>query len=78
MLRVAAIGIPLAMYHRKPTRRDSGHRVLRSVSSVMLVGADIRDCRAARHIVFAIVLRWLPATGWVSFCKDPIANLCVR
>ena len=42
-----AIGVPLAMF---TASRPGGisDTVLRAVTSVMLVGADIRDCRATR------------------------------
>ena len=47
---------------------------LRAVSSVML-SVPTFVIVVLLGFVFAIVLRWLPATGWVSFSDAPIGNL---
>ncbi|UIL27786.1 ABC transporter permease [Rhizobium leguminosarum] len=67
------IGVPLAMY---TASRPGGivDTVLRAVSSVML-SIPTFVIVVLLGFVFAIVLRWLPATGWVSFSDDPIGNL---
>ncbi len=70
---LSLIGIPLAMY----TASHAGKildRFLRSVSSVLLSVPTFVIVVLLSYL-FAIVLRWLPATGWASFSKDPIANL---
>jgi peptide/nickel transport system permease protein len=66
-------GVPLAML---TASRPGGalDTVLRAVSSVML-SVPTFVLVVLFGFVFAIVLRWLPATGWVPFSEDPIGNL---
>lgn len=67
------VSLPLAMYAAtRPGRLlDS---LLRAVTSVMLSVPTFVMVVLLGYL-FAIVLRWLPATGWVSFSDDPIGNL---
>jgi len=67
------IGVTLAMYSAS---RPGGivDSCLHAVSSIMLSIPTFVIVVLLGYI-FAIVLRWLPATGWVSFAQDPIGNL---
>ena len=68
-----AIGVPLAMFTASRPGGTS-ELVLRAVTSVMLSVPTFVTV-VLLGFVFAIVLRWLPATGWVSFSDDPLGNL---
>ena len=68
-----AIGVPLAMFTASRPGGTSD-MVLRAVTSVML-SVPTFVIVVLLGFVFAIVLRWLPATGWVSFSDDPLGNL---
>ena len=72
-LVVSLIGIPLAMYSASHPGRlvDS---LLRSISSVILAVPTFVIVVLLSY-VFALVLRWLPATGWVTLTQDPLGNL---
>jgi peptide/nickel transport system permease protein len=72
-MALSLIGIPAAMY----TASHPGgiaDRLLRSLSSLLLAVPTFVIVVLLSY-VFAIVLRWLPATGWANFTDDPIANL---
>jgi peptide/nickel transport system permease protein len=49
-------------------------QALRGISSIML-SIPIFVTVVVLGFLFALVLRWLPATGWVSLVDDPIGNL---
>ena len=68
-----AIGLPLAMY---AASRAGGvvDATLQVVTSVML-SVPTFVVVVLLSFVFAIVLRWLPATGWATFGEAPLANL---
>lgn len=73
MLLSLLVGVPLAMV----TAALSGgllDSVLRVVTSFMLSIPTFVSVVVLGY-VFSIVLRWLPATGWVSLTEDPVANL---
>lgn len=70
---LSLIGIPAAMY----TASHPGgiaDRIMRSISSILLAVPTFVIVVLLSYI-FAIVLRWLPATGWANFSDDPLANL---
>lgn len=72
-LIVSLIGVPLAMY----TASHPGKlldKVMRSVSSILLAVPTFVIVVLFSYL-FAIVLRWLPATGWVTFTENPLGNL---
>jgi peptide/nickel transport system permease protein len=73
MLVALLIGIPLAMF---TAVRPGGITdiVLRAVSSAML-SIPVFVTVVLLGFLFAVVLRWLPATGWVALASDPIGNL---
>jgi peptide/nickel transport system permease protein len=67
------IAVPLALY----TASHPGKlldTVLRSIASILLSVPTFVTVVLLAYI-FAIVLRWLPATGWENFSDDPLANL---
>ncbi|MEJ1158294.1 ABC transporter permease [Prosthecomicrobium sp. N25] len=67
------VGVPLAML--TATRPGgSADKALVAVSSVML-SVPTFVIVVLLGFLFAIVLRWLPATGWVAFGEDPLGNL---
>lgn len=68
-----AIALPLALMvaARAGGRLDGA---LRFVSSALLAVPTFVSVVLA-SLVFSIFLRWLPATGWVSFSDDPLGNL---
>lgn len=70
---VSLIGIPLAMF---AASNQGGllDRALRSIASVLLAVPTFVIVVLLSYL-FAIVLRWLPATGWVNFTEDPLGNL---
>lgn len=70
---VSLIGIPLAMF---AASNQGGllDRALRSIASVLLAVPTFVIVVLLSYL-FAIVLRWLPATGWVNFTENPIENL---
>lgn len=70
---VSLVGIPLAMF---AASNQGGvlDRILRSIASVLLAVPTFVIVVLLSYL-FAIVLRWLPATGWVNFTEDPLANL---
>jgi peptide/nickel transport system permease protein len=67
------IGVTLAMYSAS---RPGGivDSFLHAASSIMLSIPTFVIVVLLGYI-FAIVLRWLPATGWVSLTQDPLGNL---
>jgi peptide/nickel transport system permease protein len=67
------VGVPLAML---TASRPGGiaDRVFLAVTSVMLSIPTFVTV-VVLGFLFAIVLRWLPATGWVRFSDDPLGNL---
>jgi peptide/nickel transport system permease protein len=67
------IGVPLAMYAASRPR-GIVDTMLHAVSSVML-SVPTFVIVVLLGFVFAIVLRWLPATGWVPLSEDPLGNL---
>ena len=69
----AIVGVPLALYTASHLNRFLD-TVLRSISSVLLSVPTFVIVVLASFL-FSIVLRWLPATGWVSLTEDPLANL---
>ena len=70
---VSLISIPLAMF---AASHPGGmvDRLLRSVSSILLAVPTFVIVVLLSYI-FAIVLRWLPATGWANLSQNPLANL---
>ncbi len=73
MFIAVVIAIPLALV----SARYAGgvvDSVLRVVSSAVL-SIPIFVTVVILGFLFAIVLRWLPATGWVPLEQDPIGNL---
>ncbi len=72
-MAVSLIGVPLAMYTASHPGKLTD-RVMRSISSVLLAVPTFVIVVLFSYL-FAMVLRWLPATGWVKFTEDPIANL---
>jgi peptide/nickel transport system permease protein len=73
MLTALAIAIPLAMLSAIAPGGPIDE-FLRGVSSVML-SIPIFVTVVILGFVFALILRWLPATGWVSLTSDPLGNL---
>jgi peptide/nickel transport system permease protein len=73
MLTALAIAIPLAMLSAISPGGPID-QVLRGVSSVML-SIPVFVTVVVMGFVFALVLRWLPATGWVALTTDPLGNL---
>ena len=73
MLASLIIAIPLALLS---ARHPGGiaDSVLRAVSS-MVLSVPIFVTVVVLGFLFAVVLRWLPATGWVPLAQDPIGNL---
>jgi peptide/nickel transport system permease protein len=67
------IAVPLAMIS---SIRPGGivDTVMRAASSCLLSIPAFVTVVVLGYL-FAIVLRWLPATGWVSFANDPLGNL---
>lgn len=67
------IGVPLAMYTASHPDKllDT---VMRSISSILLSVPTFVVVVLFSYL-FAMVLRWLPATGWVNFTQDPLGNL---
>jgi peptide/nickel transport system permease protein len=73
MLMALVIAIPLAMLSAMAPG-GAIDQLLRGVSSAML-SIPVFVTVVVLGFVFALVLRWLPATGWVSFTSDPLGNL---
>lgn len=73
MLVSVLIGVPLALIS---AARSGGYldNTLRAVASVMLSIPTFVSVVVLGYF-FSIVLRWLPATGWVSPLEDPLGNL---
>jgi peptide/nickel transport system permease protein len=73
MLTALVIAIPLAMFTsiRPGGKIDTTMRLL---SSVML-SVPIFVTVVLLGWIFAILLQWLPATGWADLLRDPIGNL---
>src|SRR5690606_32327050 len=69
-MAVSLIGVPLAMYTASHPGKMTD-RVMRSISSVLLAVPTFVIVVLFSYL-FAMVLRWLPATGWVKFTEDPI------
>ncbi len=67
------LGVPLAMYAASHPGRlvDT---VMRSISSLMLAVPTFVIVVLLSWL-FSQVLRWLPATGWVTLSQDPLGNL---
>jgi len=67
------VSLPLAML---AASRPGGalDNALRAVTSLML-SVPTFVIVVMLGFLFAIVLRWLPATGWVAFTEDPLGNL---
>jgi peptide/nickel transport system permease protein len=67
------VGLPLAML---AASRAGGalDNALRAVTSLLLSVPTFVIVVLLGYL-FAIVLRWLPATGWVAFTEDPLGNL---
>lgn len=67
------LAMPLAML---AASRANGplDGALRAVTSLMLSVPTFVTV-VVLGFVFAIVLRWLPATGWIGFLEDPLGNL---
>jgi peptide/nickel transport system permease protein len=72
-IAVSLIGVPAAMYTASHTNKLAD-TVLRSVSTVLLAVPTFVLVVLLSYL-FAMVLRWLPATGWVGFFDNPLANL---
>ncbi|MDQ1196156.1 ABC transporter permease [Agrobacterium sp. SORGH_AS 787] len=70
---VSMIGIPLAMVAASHPGKFTD-RILRSIASVVLAVPTFVIVVLLSYL-FAIELRWLPATGWVYFSENPLANL---
>jgi peptide/nickel transport system permease protein len=68
---VIAIPLALAMAARAGGRADGAARF---VASTMLSVPTFVSV-VVLSLVFSLTLRWLPATGWVPFTQDPLANL---
>jgi len=66
-----AVPLALAMAARAGGRADSVARFL--ASAMLSVPTFVSVVVLA--LLFSITLRWLPATGWVRFTDDPVANL---
>ncbi len=73
MLTALAIAIPLGMLSAIAPGGPID-QVLRGVSSVM-PPVPIFVTVVVLGLVFALMLRWLPATGWVALTSDPLGNL---
>jgi peptide/nickel transport system permease protein len=73
MLTALVIAIPLAMF---TATRPGGvtDTTLRAITSTML-SIPVFVTVVILGYIFAIVLTWLPATGWVPFTMDPVENL---
>ncbi|MDR3472907.1 MAG: ABC transporter permease [Devosia sp.] len=70
---VSLIGVPVAMYTASHPAKLVD-KAMRGVSSVLLAVPTFVLVVLLSYL-FALVLRWLPATGWVSFSQDPLGNL---
>jgi peptide/nickel transport system permease protein len=73
MLVALIIAIPLAMY-TATHQGGAADNLLRVVSSTLL-SIPVFVTVVVLGYLFAIVLTWLPATGWVSLFADPVGNL---
>lgn len=73
MLVSVLVGVPLAMI---TAARSGGwlDKILGLVTSFMLSIPTFVSVVVLGY-VFSILLRWLPATGWVSLFEDPLGNL---
>ncbi|MFC0410032.1 ABC transporter permease [Roseomonas elaeocarpi] len=67
------IALPLAL-HSASHPKGVLDAVLQGVSSLMLSLPTFVTV-VILGFVFAVVLRWLPATGWVGLTEDPLNNL---
>lgn len=72
-LLVSLVGVPIAMYTASHTGKLLD-KIMRSISSILLAVPTFVIVVLFSYL-FAIVLRWLPATGWVTFTEDPLGNL---
>ena len=72
-MAVSLIGVPLAMYTASHPNKLTD-KVMRSVSTLLLAVPTFVIVVLFSYL-FALVLRWLPATGWVKFTENPLANL---
>ena len=72
-LAVSLLGVPIAMFTASHPNRLAD-KVMRSISTVLLAVPTFVIVVLLSYL-FALVLRWLPATGWVKFTDDPLANL---
>lgn len=72
-MAVSLIGIPIAMYTASHPNK-LGDKVMRSISTVLLAVPTFVIVVLFSYL-FAMVLRWFPATGWAKFTENPVANL---
>ncbi|MGV8854683.1 MAG: ABC transporter permease [Devosia sp.] len=72
-MAVSLIGVPIAMYTASHPGK-LGDKTMRSVSTLLLAVPTFVVVVLFSYL-FAMVLRWLPATGWAKFTDDPLANL---
>ena len=72
-MAVSLLGVPLAMYTASHPNKLTD-KVMRSVSTLLLAVPTFVIVVLFSYL-FALVLRWLPATGWVKFTDNPLANL---
>jgi len=72
-LAVSLVGVPIAMFTASHPNRLAD-KVMRSISTVLLAVPTFVIVVLFSYL-FALVLRWLPATGWVKFTDNPLANL---
>jgi len=72
-MAVSLIGVPIAMYTASHPNKLAD-KVMRSVSTLLLAVPTFVIVVLLAY-VFAILLRWLPATGWAKFTENPLANL---
>ncbi|MDB5507099.1 MAG: dppB [Devosia sp.] len=72
-MAVSLIGVPVAMYTASHPNKLTD-KVMRSVSTLLLAVPTFVIVVLFSYL-FALTLRWLPATGWVKFTENPLANL---
>lgn len=72
-MAVSLLGVPLAMYTASHPGKLAD-KVMRSVSTILLAVPTFVIVVLLSYL-FALVLRWLPATGWARFTENPLANL---
>lgn len=72
-MAVSLIGVPIAMYTASHPNRLAD-KAMRSISTILLAVPTFVIVVLFSYL-FAMVLRWFPATGWVRFTEDPLGNL---